>query len=163
MAKLIQNIFPAVRLRPSNSTGWWPTTAEDNWLQHRDDALPGASNSSRSLFLRQWFTRLTRPDLFYHIIGKYSKYIQISNINQIWCVFIKFICHGFPVCLPDHSNWIGAPTVPFPGSSRIFQASHRGNEAQPIPELPFLAPTNWWKLHIDRWSGYVISSYFIVI
>jgi hypothetical protein len=74
MAKLIQNIFLAVRLRPSNSTGWWPTTAEDNWLQHRDDALPGASNSSRSLFLRQWFTRLTKPDLFYHIIGEYSRY-----------------------------------------------------------------------------------------
>jgi len=82
MAKLIQNIFPAVRLRPSNSTGWWPTTAEDNWLQHRDDALPGASNSSRSLFLRQWFTRLTRPDLFYHMIGQYSKYLISSLFTR---------------------------------------------------------------------------------
>ena len=158
MAKLIQNIFPAVRLRPSNSTGWWPTTAEDNWLQHRDDALPGASNSSRSLFLRQWFTRLTRPDLFYHIIGKYSKYIQISNINQIWCVFIKFICHGFPVCLPDHSNWIGAPTVPFPGSSRIFQdlpgfPPWQWGTADPRAAVPGMVNSeNCWKLmKIAHW------------
>ena len=118
MAKLIQNIFPAVRLRPSNSTGWWPTTAEDNWLQHRDDALPGASNSSRSLFLRQWFTRLTRPDLFYHMIGKYSKYLISSLFTRSFQL-----------------DWRSDRAVPrifqdLPGSSRLPTVAMRHSRSQ---------------------------------
>lgn len=85
----------------------------------------------KSKFVSEAMVHQTHQTRF--VLSYYWRIFQISNIDQILCVFI---CHGFPVCLPDHS---GLALWPCPS---IFQASHRGNEAQPIPELPFLAPTH---------------------